>query len=125
VTDVFNLCVAVEEWGDDVVFLHRIQEGGTDRSYGIHVGRLAGLPAAVIDRAKALLSGLSGRTEGLSGVGFTPFEKPAPASKQLALFPPPGEELRRELQQIDPENMTPFDALLKLRELVDRARGGD
>ncbi|MHC4449925.1 MAG: DNA mismatch repair protein MutS [Planctomycetota bacterium] len=125
VTGVFNLCVAVEEWGDDVVFLHRIQEGGTDRSYGIHVGRLAGLPAAVIDRAKALLSGLSGRTEGLSGVGFTPFEKPEPASKQLALFPPPGEELRRELQQIDPENMTPFDALLKLRELVDRARGGD
>jgi len=125
VKGVFNLHVAVEEWGDDVVFLHRIQEGGTDRSYGIHVGRLAGLPPAVIDRAKALLSGLSGRTEGLSGVGFTPFEKPEPASKQLALFPPPGEDLRRELQQVDPENMTPFDALLKLRALVEKARGSD
>ncbi|MEM8884673.1 MAG: DNA mismatch repair protein MutS, partial [Planctomycetota bacterium] len=125
VKGIFNLHVAVEEWGDDVVFLHRIQEGGTDRSYGIHVGRLAGLPQAVIVRARALLSGLSGRTEGLSGVGFTPFEKPEPASKQLALFPPEGEELRRDLQQLDPENMTPFDALMKLRELVERARGGD
>ncbi len=122
---VFNLHVAVEEWGDDVVFLHRIQEGGTDRSYGIHVGRLAGLPQAVIDRARALLSGLSGRTEGLSGVGFTPLEKPQPASRQLALFPPPGNDLRNELQALDPENMTPFDALMKLRELVEKARGGE
>jgi len=122
---VFNLHVAVEEWGDDVVFLHRIHEGGTDRSYGIHVGRLAGLPQAVIDRAKALLSGLSGRTEGLSSVGFTPYEKPKPPSRQLALFAPPGDELRTDLQGLDPENMTPFDALLKLRELVEKSRGGE
>jgi DNA mismatch repair protein MutS len=122
---VFNLHVAVEEWGDDVVFLHRIQEGGTDRSYGIHVARLAGLPQAVLDRARALLSGLSGRTEGLAGVGFSPIERPQPSTKQLALFPPPGDDLRSELQALDPEKMTPFDALLKLRELVEKARGGD
>ncbi|MHC4547490.1 MAG: DNA mismatch repair protein MutS [Planctomycetota bacterium] len=122
VRGVFNLHVAVEEWGDEIVFLHRIQEGGTDRSYGIHVARLAGLPQAVIERARALLGGLCGRTEGLSAVGFTPPLEPAPATKQLTFFPPPAEELRRELIQLDPEQITPFDALEKLRELVRRAR---
>ena len=121
--NVFNLNVAVEEWGEEVVFLHRILEGGTDRSYGIHVARLAGLPQAVIERSRALLGGLSGRTEGLSAVGFTPPQPQAPPTKQLTLFPPPGEELRREISEIDPERMTPFDALEKLRDLVDRARG--
>ena len=123
VGNVFNLHVAVEEWGDDIVFLHRIAEGGTDRSYGIHVARLAGLPPAVIERSRALLSGLSGRTEGLAAVGFTVPEAARPASRQLALFAPPGEELRQELVALDPENMTPFDALRKLRELIERARG--
>ncbi|MEE8106877.1 MAG: DNA mismatch repair protein MutS, partial [Planctomycetota bacterium] len=74
VPGVFNLHVAVEEWGEEVVFLHRISDGGTDRSYGIHVAQLAGLPVAAIERAKALLSGLSGRTEGLSTLGFTPMQ---------------------------------------------------
>jgi len=124
VRNVFNLHVAVEEWGNDIIFLHRIKEGGTDRSYGIHVAQLAGLPSALLVRARALLSGLSGRTAGLSGVGFTPFVPPAPASRQLALFPPPGESLRQELLTLDPEKMSPFDALLKLRELVEKARGG-
>jgi len=123
VGNVFNLHVAVEEWGDDIVFLHRIADGGTDRSYGIHVARLAGLPAAVIERSKALLTGLSGRTDGLSGVGFAEPQTPRPPQRQLALFPPPGEELRRELLGLDPENMTPFDAFAKLRDLIDRARG--
>jgi len=124
VRGVFNLHVAVEEWGDHVVFLHRIHEGGTDRSYGIHVARLAGLPAAVVERARALLSGLSGRTEGLGAVGFTPLAPAAPPTRQLALFPPAGEELRRELLALDLERMSPFDALLKLREFVEKARGG-
>ncbi|MCZ6786809.1 MAG: DNA mismatch repair protein MutS [Planctomycetota bacterium] len=120
---VFNLHVSVEEWGDEVVFLHRIAEGGTDRSYGIHVGRLAGLPAAVIERAQALLSGLSGRTEGLGAVGFTPLRPPEPPPRQLSLFPAPGETLRQEIVELDPERLTPFDALEKLRALVEKARG--
>jgi DNA mismatch repair protein MutS len=123
VANVFNLHVAVEEWGDEIVFLHRIQEGGTDRSYGIHVARLAGLPPAVIERARALISGLSGRTDGLSSVGFTPFVPPEPPSRQLSLFPALGEDLRQELLSLDPEQMTPFDALMRLRELIERARG--
>jgi len=123
IQNVFNLHVAVEEWGEEIVFLHRIQDGGTDRSYGIHVAQLAGLPAPVIERAKALLSGLSGRTEGLSSVGFTPLQKPAPSTKQLALFAPAADELREELMKLDADHMTPFDALKKLRELIEHARG--
>jgi DNA mismatch repair protein MutS len=122
VEGVFNLHVAVEEWGDEVVFLHRIHEGGTDRSYGIHVARLAGLPQAVVERAKALISGLSGRTEGLGAIGFSaPVPAPLP-SRQLSLFPPAGEELRQELLRIDPERITPFDALDLLRRLIEKAR---
>ncbi|MFQ5844458.1 MAG: DNA mismatch repair protein MutS, partial [Planctomycetota bacterium] len=112
---VFNLHVAVEECGDEVAFLHRIQEGGTDRSYGIHVARLAGLPRSVVDRARALLGELSGRTEGWAA--------PPTAGGQLSLFPAPGEDLRRELAALDPEQLSPIDALLKLRALVERARG--
>jgi DNA mismatch repair protein MutS len=123
VRGVFNLHVAVEEWGDDVVFLHRIADGGTDRSYGIHVARLAGLPQAVIERARALLGGLNVRTEGLGEVGFTVPAAPEPASRQLSLFPAPGDKLREELVGLDPDDMTPFDALVKLRELIERARG--
>ena len=59
--NVFNLNVAVEEWGEEVVFLHRILEGGTDRSYGIHVARLAGLPRTVVARARDVLADLETR----------------------------------------------------------------
>jgi len=123
IDNVFNLCVTVEEWGDDIVFLHRIQEGGTDRSYGIHVARLAGLPQAIVERARALLGGLNVRTEGLGTVGFTPPAPPEPASKQLTFFPPPGEELRKALIKLDPDTMTPFDALARLRDLIRLVRG--
>jgi DNA mismatch repair protein MutS len=123
VKSIFNLHVAVEEWGDEVIFLHRIQEGGTDRSYGIHVARLAGLPQAVVERAKALIAGLSGRTEGLGAVGFAVPAPAAPPSRQLSLFPPPGEDIRQDLVGIDAERVTPFEALEILRRLVEKARG--
>ena len=100
------------------VFFHRIQEGGTDRSYGIHVARLAGLPQAVVERSRALIAGLSGRTEGLGAVGFAAPAPQAPPSRQLSLFPPPGEDVRQELMRIDPERITPFEALDLLRRLV-------
>jgi DNA mismatch repair protein MutS len=61
-----NLNVAVREWGEEIVFLHRIDEGGTDRSYGIHVGRLAGLPADVLSRATEVLHRLETDEEDLS-----------------------------------------------------------
>ena len=61
-----NLNVAVREWGDEIIFLHRIEEGGTDRSYGIHVAQLAGLPINVLSRAKEILKRLESSEEGLS-----------------------------------------------------------
>jgi len=76
----------------------------------------------VIERAKALLAGLSGRTERLGAVGFTVPAPGAPPRRQLTLFPPPGEDLRQELMRIDPERVTPFEALEILRRLVEKAR---
>ncbi len=61
-----NLNVAVREWGEDIVFLHRIELGGTDRSYGIHVAQLAGLPQSVLMRAQMILAKLERDEEGLS-----------------------------------------------------------
>ncbi len=121
--NVFNLHVAVEEWGDDVVFLHRIQEGGTDRSYGIHVARLAGLPQDVIDRSRALLGSLSGHTDGLTASAPRQDVAEAPnAAAQLSLFATQPDALREALRKLDPDHLTPMDALLKLREFIDRAR---
>src|SRR6185369_9968807 len=57
---VRNYRVAVREWGDKVVFLRRIEEGGTDRSYGVHVARLAGVPPTVVERAREVLAGFEG-----------------------------------------------------------------
>src|SRR5262249_58163662 len=78
---VRNYHVAVKEWNDEIIFLHKVRPGGTDRSYGIQVARLAGLPPAVITRARALLSPLqSHRPSAVS-------EGPGAATAQLGPFP--------------------------------------
>jgi DNA mismatch repair protein MutS len=115
---VRNLHVSAKEWGDGVVFLHRIMDGPTDKSYGIHVARLAGIPRAVVDRARSILSGLEAMT--------LASKKPQPGQMgQLALFAPPPvpeDPLRKELAALDPDTLTPLDALRKLAELSERAR---
>jgi DNA mismatch repair protein MutS len=115
-----NRNVAVREWGDEIVFLHKIVEGGTDRSYGIHVARLAGVPAAVLERARAILSDLERDEEGLAQrilAGAAP--KRAGGPMQLALFPSRS-PIEEELAALDLERLAPLDALLKLRELKER-----
>jgi DNA mismatch repair protein MutS len=108
-----NLHVEVREWGDDIVFLHRLKEGGTDRSYGIHVARLAGLPKAVLERAAHVLSGIEAErppdapSKSLKG---------APKHEQLLLFAEPEHPVIDALRKIDLDRITPLDALLKLRE---------
>jgi DNA mismatch repair protein MutS len=113
---VRNLSVAVAEWKGEIVFLRQIVAGAASRSYGVEVARLAGVPAAVVERARALLHGLE---TGAGPVGRAPERR---ASAQLALFAGPDEQLRRELAALDPERMTPLEALAALARLVDAAR---
>lgn len=121
-----NFNVAVREVGDDIVFLRRLEPGGADRSYGIQVGRLAGLPEAVVERAKEILRELEGaHTRGGEGLGRAGLRRPRsePAPDQLSLFtvePPVVERLRR----IPIERITPLEALNLLAELQAEARGG-
>ncbi len=130
---VRNYNVSVKEVGEEILFLHRLQPGGADRSYGIEVGRLAGLPAPVIARARALLRLLEG--EDLAGAlaGHVPKPTGAPRARandtpQLGLFgAPPPHPLLEQLAAIDANQMTPLDALARLATLAadaQRAVGG-
>jgi DNA mismatch repair protein MutS len=112
-----NLNVAVRETGDTVVFLHRLESGGTDRSYGIHVAGLAGLPASVVARAREMLTTLEGEHRVVAGA-----PPPPPDPGQLMLF---GAEARHpvvdEIRALDLDAMTPLEALNRLAELQRRA----
>ena len=110
---VVNFNVAVHESGDEVVFLHRLRPGGADRSYGIHVGRLAGLPGEVVERAREVLRALE--------AGHRVAAAPSPAD-QLALFAPAEHPVVADLKALDVDGLTPRQALDKLAELQRRAR---
>lgn len=116
---VENATVAVREWEGDVIFLHEVRKGAADRSYGVQVARLAGLPASVVDRAREVLDALeSGEREGAA--------KPAALIDDLPLFraaPPPqaakpGKSLLDErLKDVHPDTLSPREALDLLYEL--------
>jgi len=112
----------VREWGDEIVFLHKIVDGGTDRSYGIHVARLAGVPQEVIDRARSILADLEQEEEGLAQRILEHASAPEPPAKgpvQLGLFPTAPSEVEKRLGKLDPDSMTPIDALLALKKLKE------
>jgi DNA mismatch repair protein MutS len=114
-TGIKNYRVAVQERGGDVVFLRKIVAGKADRSYGIHVAKLAGLPTDVISRAQAVLSQLeqpeSARSELIQ-------EQPPLTSEPL----PQPHPIIEEVKQIDQFSMTPLDALNRLAELQRMVR---
>ncbi len=114
-----NYNVAVRETGETVVFLHRLEPGGTDRSYGIHVAQLAGLPDSVVRRAREILGTLEGDHRVVPGA---PPETPRDPG-QLALFaePPPTDPMVEELRLIDVNALTPLEALNRLADLQRRA----
>jgi DNA mismatch repair protein MutS len=116
---VHNLSVAVREWEDEIIFLHRIVEGGTDRSYGIQVARLAGVPAALIERAKIVLGELEGTLGYAAGKNSPEAKVMVSGEMQLGLFGPEPSVLDEAVKDLDPENMTPMEALAKVRELKD------
>jgi DNA mismatch repair protein MutS len=113
-----NYNVAVRETGDTVVFLHRLEAGGTDRSYGIHVAQLAGLPGHVLQRAREVLGTLEGEHRVVPGPPQAPKDP-----GQLALFgegavPDP---MLEELRALDVDALTPLQALNHLAEMKRRA----
>jgi len=101
---VRNFHVAVREWNDEIVFLHKVRPGGTDRSYGIQVARLAGLPLPVIARAKALLARFEDQRQATAE---------AADAVQLGLFTAPAapDPVVAELAALDPAHLTPIEAL--------------
>ena len=122
---VMNAHVAAREWKDEIVFLHKILPGRSDRSYGIQVARLAGLPASVIGRAREILHALEqdelsrGGRPAISGA-----RPPAPEQGQLGLFQATSlveERLRDRLREVDVNRTTPLDALQLLQELKKEA----
>ncbi|HEY2589527.1 MAG TPA: DNA mismatch repair protein MutS, partial [Tepidisphaeraceae bacterium] len=114
---VRNLNVAVREWEDQVVFLHRIVEGGTDRSYGIHVARLAGVPKPVLERARQLLSELAVHHVGHNRAARN---RKNDDEMQLPLFTDPAQELIKTLTTVDLDQLTPVQAFDLLRQWKDK-----
>jgi len=113
-----NFKVEVREYGDKVIFLHKVSSGGADHSYGIQVGQMAGLPLFVTNRAKEILANLESKE-------LTPYEmKKAKLAKlkgsddfQISLFEMKDEELRKHISDISINSLTPLEALNKLSEL--------
>ncbi|HUR91625.1 MAG TPA: hypothetical protein VMY38_03020, partial [Gemmatimonadaceae bacterium] len=116
---VRNFNVVVKETADRVLFLHRLEPGGADRSYGIEVGRLAGLPELVLDRARQVLKSLESGHIVSSGRRREPATTP-----QLPLFAEEAHPVLSELRGTDPNNLTPLQALDLVARLVDRAKQG-
>ena len=120
---VANFHVVVREWKDDIVFLRKVVAGRSDRSYGIQVARLAGLPASVVSRAREILHGLE-RDE-LSRGGRPSLSGASPDNQQqLGLFQTPAagdDPLHRRLREIDVNQLTPLAALTLLAELKNEA----
>jgi len=119
---VRNFNVAVAEEGDRVVFLRRIVPGGADRSYGIHVAQLAGLPRSVIHRAEEVLENLE---KDEKGRGRRERLRQEMAAAQLAMFPTGPHPVVEELQKLDVDSLSPLEALTKLYELQEKAKGGN
>ena len=113
-----NFNVAVQESGDTVLFLHRLEPGGTNRSYGIHVGQLAGLPTMVVSRAKEILSALEGEHRMVPGAPPSASRDPG----QLGLFSEasPPDPMVEELRSIDVNSLTPLEALNRLADFQRR-----
>jgi DNA mismatch repair protein MutS len=119
---VVNFHVAAREYRDEIVFLHKIVPGRSDRSYGIQVAKLAGLPAPVVARAAEILRALE-RDELARGGRPAVSGAAAPDQQQLALFQAPGDHpILERLRQLDVDRLTPLEALTLLAELRREAR---
>ena len=119
---VKNFNVAVREWNDQIIFLRKLVPGGTNRSYGIQVAQIAGLPDGVIMRAKEILNNLEG-TEldeiGRPRLARTPHKKNTGEMLQLGLFGSQDAKLRDRIRELNISSMTPLEALIELNKLKE------
>ncbi len=133
---VKNYTVAIKEWNDQIIFLRRVVEGGADKSYGIQVARLAGLPQRVIQRAKEVLANLekaefdelgepvaAHQEQNASGAQGNRGKQIDAGEPQLGLYASEAGLLYQELQDMDIDSMTPLDALNRLHELKRKVEG--
>ena len=130
ISGVNNYCIAVKERGDDIVFLRKIVKGGADKSYGIQVAKLAGVPDSVINRAKELVEELSD-----ADITAAVSELTAPKAKkkkvrydqvdlaQMSLFDTvQDDDIIEEIRQIEVSNITPMDALNILYNIQNKIK---
>lgn len=126
---VNNYCIAVKERGDDIVFLRKIVKGGADKSYGIQVARLAGVPESVINRAKELVEELAGAdiTAAVKDLASSPSKKKIRYDQvdmgQMSLFDTvQDDDIIKEIQELEIGNMTPMESLNYLYNLQNRIK---
>jgi len=122
---VKNYNVAVKEWNDEIIFLRKIVPGGTDKSYGIHVARLAGLPRKVIERAKDILNALEAGCIREDRLPAPEGAAQAGGSQQLTLFELRPDPVIEELKSLNIERMSPIEALYRLKILQEKCGGTD
>ncbi len=135
-TGVKNYNMAIREWNDEVIFLRKVVPGASDKSYGIHVAQLAGLPAEVVERAKEILTELEEEHYDSNGKPRLAHLREEKSREQLSLFsrtslrettgkPDPVKKnpVVEELKKVDVDNLTPVQALNKICELKKKAGG--
>ena len=133
ISNVNNYCIAVKEKGDDIVFLRKIVKGGADKSYGIQVAKLAGVPDPVINRAKEIVEELvtadiTGKVKNIAVQGSETKKKTQKKLDevdltQMSLFDTvKDDDIIQELRDVDISHMTPMDALNKLYELQNKVK---
>ena len=118
---VKNYNIAVKEWNDQIIFLRKLIPGGTSRSYGIQVARIAGLPESVIERAKEILENLEGENLDEAGRPRMAHSKEMGEDEllQLSLFGGREQRLRKRIQRLDIPSMTPLEALNELNKIKE------
>jgi DNA mismatch repair protein MutS len=122
---VNNFNVTIREWGEKLVFLHRVQEGASDKSYGISVGKLAGLPGSVVSRAREILGNLESHALDREGVpilvsGEADSYEKSPPDTQMGLFSDGARDILEMLGEADIDGMSPLDALNLLARMKKR-----
>jgi DNA mismatch repair protein MutS len=119
---VKNYCITAMERGEDVIFLRKIRPGGADKSYGVHVARLAGIPASVVARAHEIQARLEVSDINQETISQNILEKKKKANRQTDLFHLEQDKLVEELKEMDVLSITPMDALNALFRLREKAR---